>query len=76
MNVQKLIEELSKYPSDLKVGVVFDGAHRMDIQNCWLSRKGDILVGSNDAVYCTEDRPSDAPTTEENEFWEISDGTD
>lgn len=74
MKVSELIKKLSIYTADTEVGIVFDGAHRMDLQCIWLSRKGIVLLcDENHTVYDTEDRPSNAPTIEEKRYWSTDD---
>lgn len=74
MNVGQLIEELSALNPDLPVGLVYDGADRIDVECVWLARKGSVLLSdSGHTVYETEDRPESAPTTEEDRYW-MTDG--
>ena len=71
MRAKELIVELNKMPPDAKVGYVYDGAIRGDIAHVWLARSGVVAMADvEDVVYCTEDRPKDAPTKEEDRYWQ------
>lgn len=58
MKVRELIEKLSALPQDANVGIIYDGANRIDLEIVWLSHKGDVVVSARDTfVYYEEDQP-------------------
>lgn len=71
MKVNTLIELLKKMPPEAKVRHLWDGAARSGIEHVWLSRLGDVITADcGEVCYQSEDRPEDAPTSEENRYWE------
>ena len=55
---------------DLEVHHVWDGAARTCIRVVWLAKGGFIATAdSGEIVYDDEDRPMDAPTKEEDKYW-------
>ena len=75
MKVRELIAQLSKLPPDAKVAYVWDGEARSEVEYVWLARSGDVLLAYGDAVvYETENRPSSAPTSEDDRYWGTPEG--
>jgi hypothetical protein len=60
MTVAQLINKLGDLPLDAKVGIIYDGADRMDLENVWLAQSGRVLLGDRepDDVYHAEDKPT------------------
>ena len=69
MKVRDLIAQLSEQDLDAEVGIVFDGADRMDTVVLWKARSGRVLLSDGDVVYHTEDRPNSAPSEEADKYW-------
>ena len=71
MKVSELIEKLQQFNPEKEIGIVFDGADRMDVQCVWLSRNDRVLISDlGHTVYSTEDRPENAPTEKEQTYWQ------
>jgi hypothetical protein len=71
MNVAQLIERLKEMPQDAPVCHLWDGALRTSIEHVWLARGGSVATADFEQVcYDTEDRPEDAPTSEQDRYWE------
>jgi hypothetical protein len=52
-------------------GVELSNEARTIINHVWLSRSGDVITAdSGMTCYSTETRPIDAPTKEEDRYWE------
>lgn len=74
MTVAKLIRQLEKMPPDARVWHLWDGALRTEINHVWLTRVGTVGTGDDQQVcYDTNDRPTDAPTSEEDRYWSTPD---
>lgn len=60
MTVAQLINKLGDLPLDARVGIIYDGAHRIDVENIWLAVSGFVLIGDRepDEVYQAEDKPT------------------
>ena len=71
MKVSELIEELKSMPQDMEVAHLWDGAPRTLINHVWLARDG-YVVTADDRMVCYETgaRPINAPTEEEDRYWE------
>ena len=70
MTVADLIKALEKMPPTAEVWHVWDGALRTQINHVWLARSGAVATADDGEVcYDTEDRPADAPTEEEDQYW-------
>ena len=70
MKVSQLIVELHKMPADAEVWHLWDGALRTCIEFVWLTRTGVVGTGdAHDVCYHTDDRPIDAPTAQEEQYW-------
>jgi len=74
MTVFELIRKLKQLPSDMPVGIVYDGMDRLDLEYLWISRSGRVLVSNDQAVYSDEDRPRDAPSNTIDGYWSPADG--
>jgi len=48
MTVKKLIEALEKMPKDVRVGVLWDGAVRSDVQFVWVANSGIVVLADGD----------------------------
>ena len=71
MKVSELIKCLKEMPEDAEVFHLWDGEARTIINHVWLSRSGDVITAdSGMTCYSTETRPIDAPTKEEDRYWE------
>lgn len=71
MTVAELIEQLKRMPPDANVWHLWDGALRTEINYVWLARNG--VVGTADyqhVCYDTDERPVDAPTEEQDRYWD------
>jgi hypothetical protein len=74
MFVKELIDALKDMPGEAEVLHIWDGEARTGIKYVWLSRNGKVITSDYGMVcYSTESRPFDAPTSEENKFWMMSD---
>lgn len=70
MTVKELIEKLKLMPQDAQVGHVWDGSHGTGIEFVWETKDGRVLTADNgEVVYSNDDRPSGAPTVEEERYW-------
>jgi hypothetical protein len=70
VTAEELITLLAEMPPNAQVFHLWDGELRTEIQHVWLTRDGRIGTSDDREVcYSTEDRPVDAPTTEENPYW-------
>ena len=71
MNVTELIAALQTMPADADVLHLWDGAARSGIKHVWLARNGSVVTADNAEVcYYTDDRPLDAPTSEQAPYWQ------
>lgn len=71
MQVRKLIELLQAMPDDTHVWHLWDGATHTEIEYVWLARDGSVVTADHGQVcYYTESRPVDAPTEEDDPYWE------
>lgn len=71
MKAAKLIDALRTMPPDAEVFHLWDGEARTVIEHVWLARDGNVLTADNSMVcYSTETRPVDAPTSDENRYWQ------
>jgi hypothetical protein len=71
MKVKELIERLREMPQDARVLHLWDGAPKTEIQTIYLAKSGDVITSDYSMVcYRDEDRPVNAPTEEEDEYWE------
>lgn len=74
MTAKELITLLAKMPPDARVWHLWDGRLRTEIEHVWLTRSGVVATADNNAVcYDTEDRPVDAPTSEQDLYWNTPD---
>jgi hypothetical protein len=69
MTVAELIARLSALPLTAKVGYAWDGGVRSSVDFVFLSRGGDVVISDGDVIYYDEDRPAEAPTSEEDRYW-------
>ena len=71
MTNKELIAELQKLPPDLEVYHLWDGSTFTKIKLVWLSKSGKKFVTSDYDEYCynEEDRPTYAPTQQEDRYW-------
>lgn len=70
MTVVELIEKLKQLPQTADVVYVYDGGTYGSADHVWSSNDGRIvLAGSGETVYDDVDRPTTAPTAEENPYW-------
>jgi len=73
MNVRELIDALKDLNPEAKVGMVWDGANRTDVDVVYMSRSGEVCLSwFGQTVYETEDRPVHAPTREQEQYWKTS----
>lgn len=71
MKVRDLITELEKMPQDSEVMHLWDGEPRTTIEMVYLSRGGAVITADfGEVCYSTEARPVDAPTEQEDKYWE------
>jgi hypothetical protein len=70
MTAKDLIALLAKMPPDARVFHLWDGGLRTEIEHVWLARSGVVATADDGEVcYDTEDRPMDAPTSEQDRYW-------
>lgn len=75
MKVKDLITELEKMPQDAEVMHLWDGEARTTIEMAYLSKNGAVITADfGEVCYSSESRPIDAPTREENKYWETPKG--
>ena len=61
---------LQLLPQDAEVRAVYDGAAGIEVDAVWLSREGSVLLADvGDVIYYEEDRPTGAPTENEDRYW-------
>ena len=71
MKVREMIAALQTMPLDADMGVVWDGAARSRCDIVWLAQSGSVLIADfNSPVYEDRDRPSWAPTSKQDRYWE------
>lgn len=71
MTVKHLIIELQKMPQDARVFHLWDGEPRTAINVVYETKNGRVMTSDYEMVcYSTDARPKDAPTSEENIYWE------
>lgn len=71
MKVKDLITELEKMPQDAEVFHLWDGAARTIIEVVYLSKNGTVITSDfGEVCYPTCDRPIEAPTEQEDKYWE------
>jgi len=71
VRARQLIEILQAMPQDAEVLHLWDGKARTTIEVVWLSRDGRIITADKGMIcYDTETRPPDAPTKEEDRYWQ------
>jgi hypothetical protein len=71
MTVKELIAELNKMPQDMKVFHLWDGEPRTAINLVWEARGGFVMTSDfGESCYSDKARPKDAPTEEEDRYWE------
>lgn len=77
MNARELIEALKLMPSDAEVLHLWDGEARTGIKHIWLSRDGNVITADDGMVcYSTETRPTNAPTMEQDQYWQTPEAED
>lgn len=70
MIVKDLIEILKTMPQDAPVLHLWDGAPRTAIEHVWVSRGGIVITADcGEHCYANEDRPSSAPTEDQQPLW-------
>lgn len=58
MNVKELISQLKKHDESINVGILYDGAVRLDVDIVFESNSNEIvLTGFDQAIYDDESRP-------------------
>jgi hypothetical protein len=73
MTVKELVEALSKMPQDARVFHLWDGEPRTAINVVYETKNGKVMTADYEMVcYSTDARPIDAPTKEENPYWETN----
>ncbi len=76
MKVKDLISELKKMPADAEVMHLWDGEARTTIQVVYLSKNGTVITADyGEVCYSSESRPIDAPTSEEERYWQTPNNT-
>ena len=71
MKVKDLIKELEKMPQDAEVMHLWDGEARTAIEVVYESKNGTVITSDFQQVcYSSSTRPIDAPTKEEERYWE------
>lgn len=71
MKVKDLITALEKMPQDAEVMHLWDGDARTTIEMAYLSKNGTVVTADFGMVcYSSDTRPMDAPTSEEDRYWE------
>lgn len=71
MTVRKLIAELEKMPPGAEVAHLWDGEPRTNIEHVWLARGGFVVTADHDQVcYSTKSRPKEAPTAQQDQYWQ------
>lgn len=71
MKVRELIDALKVMPAGAEVLHLWDGKARTAIEHVWIARDGNVITADNGMVcYLTETRPAEAPTSEEDMYWE------
>lgn len=62
LTVSQLITALEKLPGDAKVGYVWDGDVRSEVEYVWLSRSGMVVLDNDCYVADPQSRPEGTPT--------------
>ena len=77
MKVKELMAKLAAMPEDAEVRSIWDGAARSKVSAVYLARSGTVMLAeAGDVVYGTEARPLDAPSREQDPYWEIPETLD
>jgi hypothetical protein len=70
MTVKELIIELQKMPQEARVFHLWDGEPRTAINIVYETKNGRVMTSDYEMVcYSTDARPKDAPTSEEDRYW-------
>lgn len=70
MITKDLIKALQTKPPTAQVLVMYDGSASRHAELVWLSRAGKVILSAyNEPVYDDKDRPTNAPTTEQDRYW-------
>jgi len=73
MTVKELIKELQKMPQNARVFHLWDGEPRTAINVVYETKNGMVMTSDYEQVcYSTDARPKEAPTSEENRYWETT----
>ena len=77
MKVKELIRELQKMPQGAKVYHLWDGEPRTEINVVYESKNGRVITADfMEVCYSTDARPKDAPSAEQDEYWQTVDPPD
>lgn len=70
MTVKEVMAILATMPPDAPMGCLWDGGMHSTIDGVYLAKSGYVIVGSSDKpAYSDEDRPENAPTSEQDPYW-------
>lgn len=71
MTVKELIKALEKLPKEARVFHLQDGEPRTAINVVYESKNGKVVTSDyGEVCYSSSARPKDAPTSEEDKYWE------
>ena len=71
MTVKELIIELKKMPQEARVFHIWDGEPRTAINVVYKAKNKSVITSDYEMVcYSTNARPEEAPTSQENPYWE------
>lgn len=70
MTVKEIIKALLEMPQDAEMGHLWDGAVRSMVDVVYLGRNGTVVgAPEGEPAYYNDDRPEDAPSSEEEPYW-------